>query len=437
MNLKKCLIIGAITVVLWGFSLIIGGVVDSRSQLSKETQKEVAKSWSKDQDFVGPMLCVPVCNDTASSPFTCMYILPEHLEADADIQSETLHRGIFDASVYRSKISMTGTFSLKESNMVTAASLGKKSIRFDWQNAQIVTAISDKRGIEEAMHFTLGDQKAELDKRFNSYGSTSLRSVFNSDWKTEMCSMTDLSGLVGKEVNFTLELNLKGSDELSIAPIGRNSQISIHGNSSNPSFKGMVLPSSREITDNGFAAMWKVSSLNRSDVNQMFTSDNSSLVFDTVGTKIMVMGGQYTQTDRVLKYAFLVILLSLAAVLVAEMSVKSEINVLNYILIGAALLLFYLMLLSFAEWMGFGMAYGLSALLIVGMITLYLKAIVRKGKTALAVCLFMTLVDVFIYVLLGIEDMALLVGTLGLFFILGVAMFFSLRLTSASKGEDA
>lgn len=148
---------------------------------------------------------------------------------------------------------------------------------------------------------------------------------------------------------------------------------------------------------------------------------------------MLVPGGQYTQTDRALKYAFLVILLSLMAVYVGEMSVRAEINFLNYLLIGAALVLFYLMLLSFGEWIGFSWSYGVSALLVLGMITLYLKAIVRKGQAALAVCLFMALIDVFVYVLLSLADMALLVGTLGLFVVLGAAMYFSLRMVSDKK----
>jgi len=435
-NVRKCLVIGGMTIVFWIFSLCIGGIVKDRTILSDETQKEVAKSWSEKQDFVGPILCVPVYNDSASIPYTCMYVLPERLEADADIQSETLHRGIFDASVYRTKISLAGTFNLKEMKFTEKLPEKKKPVRFDWEHAQVVTAVGDKRGLEEGIQFSIDDQKYAIDQRFNYYGCRNLCAIFNNSHDV-ICRMADLSQMVGKEVNFSLEADLKGSDGLNVAPIGRNSKITIHGNSQDPSFDGMVLPSSREVTDAGFTATWKINSMNRNDVDQVFYSFDDYKNFQSVGTKILVTGGQYTKTDRALKYAFLVILLSLVAVLVGELSVKNEINELNYLLIGAALVLFYLMLLSFGEWMGFGVAYGLSALLILGMITLYLKAIVGKSNTALAVCLFMTLIDVFIYILLGIADMALLVGTLGLFVMLGVAMFFSLRMTVANSKEIA
>ncbi len=397
-NVRKCLVIGSMTILFWILSLCIGGVVRERTELSKKTQQEVAQSWSGRQDFVGPMICVPVYNDSASVPYTCMYVLPERLESNAGIESETLHRGIFDASVYRTKIVSSGDFNLKEMKFTEESTGKKKPIHFDWAHAQIVIGIGDKRGIEEGMQFTIGDQTCTLDQHFDYYGSLKLKSIFDNTGCDNICRVIDLSKLVGKEVDFSLEANLKGSDELDIAPIGQNSKITIHGNSQDPSFNGMVLPSSRELAEDGFTATWKINSLNRNDVDQVFYSFEDSKWFQSVGTKILVVGGQYTKTDRALKYAFLVILLSLAAVFVGELSVKNEISILNYLLIGAALVLFYLMLLSFGEWMGFGIAYGLSALLIIGMVTLYLKAIVRKTNTAMAVCLFLTLIDVFIYI---------------------------------------
>lgn len=421
--LKKTYVIAGLTVVFWIVSLIIGGIVSLRSATSDKTQAEISETWSNKQTLVGPMICVPVYHKDKPNPYKLMYVLPKQIKADATVQSETLHRGIFDASVYRSNIFATGTFDLREMKME-----GDSTIRYAWDKAQIITAIGDKRGLETVMSFTIGNKNTELNLHFQNYGVGTLKPVLSPDYYDEICQIMDLSDMVGRIVDFKLNANLKGSEELNIAPIGQNSEITIHGNCEDPSFDGMMLPSTREVTSDGFTATWKISSLNRNDVDQVFYNVDEIYAFQTVGTKLLVVGGQYTMTDRALKYAFLVILLSLIAVLVGEMSVKSEINVLNYLLIGSALVLFYLMLLSFGEWIGFTMAYALSAFLIISMITLYLNAIVEKRNTALAVCMFMTLIYVFIYVLLGIEDIALLVGTLGLFVMLGVAMFLSLRL---------
>ena len=430
---KKFMVIGGMTIRFWIASACIGGLVHERTHLSEEAQREIAGTWSGRQEFVGPILCVPVYSGEAVCPYTCMYVLPNRDEVQADVKSEILHRGIFDASVYRTELSSVGTFDLTEMKFEGPASGKKENVRFDWQNAQVMVAIGDRRGIEEGLQCELGGQKIELKNCFDRYRSGQIRSIFHQSNEEVICRMVDLSAMVGKEVNFSLSAKLKGAGELNIAPIGQNTKIELRGNSADPSFIGMMLPSARQVSETGFVATWKINSLNRSDVDQTFYSTDSGKTFQTVGAKVLVPGGQYTQTDRALKYAFLVILLSLMAVYVGEMSVRAEINFLNYLLIGAALVLFYLMLLSFGEWIGFSWSYGVSALLVLGMITIYLKAIVRKGQAALAVCLFMALIDVFVYVLLSLADMALLVGTLGLFVVLGAAMYFSLRMVSDRK----
>lgn len=438
-NMKKIGLIGIMTIVCGLVSLCIKSVVDDRVSLAEATQLEVSESWSGSQGFVGPMLCVPVHEEGKAGIYTCLYVMPEHTDADASIKSENLHRGIFDASVYTASVNMSGTFNLKNMVTKTVDPDNGKSLWIDWEHAQVVAAIADKNGIEEGMQITLNDSSIVLDEHFNNYGENGLNTIFDAEEYEAVCELADLKDMLNSEVKFTLKTNLKGSGELHFAPIGKDSKITMHGNSADPSFMGMSLPSTREISADGFTATWRVNNINRKADDQTFYNSGTAKSFDYVGTKLLVRGGQYTQTDRALKYAFLVILLSLLAVFIGEMSVNSEINALNYLLIGAALVLFYLMLLSLAEWMGFGLAYIASAVLILGMIALYLNAIVHDRKTVAAIALFMALVDVFIYILLSIADMALLVGTFGLFIILGIAMFFSLRIKTLSlspRGEE-
>ena len=425
--MKKIFLIGLMTVICGLVSLCIKSIVDERESLSEATQLEVSKSWSDSQTFIGPVLCVPVSEYGKAGIYTCLYVFPEHMNVDATVTSENLHRGIFDASVYNAAVNIEGTFNLKDMVESTFDVDSQKSLWIDWEHGQVIAAIDDAKGLEEGIQITLNDSSIILDEHFNTYGSKELRSIFGYSSET-VCELANLKDMLKKEVKFSLKTNLKGSGELHFAPIGKDSKVTMHGNSTDPSFMGMTLPSTREITKDGFTATWKVIDISRKADDQVFYSKGKSMSFDTVGTKFLVRDGQYTQTNRALKYAFLVILLSLVAVFFGEMSVGSEINALNYLLIGAALVLFYLMLLSLAEWIGFGLAYIASAVLILGMVALYLNAIVHDKKTVTAICLFMGLVDVFIYILLNIADMALLVGTFGLFIVLGIAMFFSLRI---------
>lgn len=428
MNIKKLGLIGIMTLLCTVVGFFIQDLIRDREQLSNETQEEIAASWGNSQTFAGPVLCVPVYKDNETQPVNFTWITPETLDVDANVNSETLHRGIFDASVYRSTIVAKGKYNLAG---MDDSMEGK---HHDWSRVQVVVGISDDRSIEEGMKLTLPNGKATLDNQFDNLGNPTQFPIFTD--LTCICGMVDLTKQKDRTFELTLNANLKGSGEMFFKPLGRDSKITIHGNCADPSFSGMQLPSSREVNGNGFTATWKIHNLTGqapvAPQEQTVDGDEEEKL-DAVGTKFLVVGGQYTQTDRALKYDFLVVLLSLLAVFVGEMSVRSRINSLNYILISGALAIFYLLLLSIAEWTGFDMAYVISAVLVLGMIALYLKAIVKRFLTVLAIILFMALVDVFVYVLLSIADMALLLGTIGLFVTLGIAMFFSLRLKTVEK----
>lgn len=428
MNIKKLGLIGIMTLLCTVVGFFIQDLIRDREQLSNETQEEIAASWGNSQTFAGPVLCVPVYKDNETQPINFTWITPETLDVDANVNSETLHRGIFDASVYRSTIVAKGKYNLAG---MDDSMEGK---HHDWSRVQVVVGISDDRSIEEGMKLTLPNGKATLDNQFDNLGNPTQFPIFTD--LTCICGMVDLTKQKDRTFELTLNANLKGSGEMFFKPLGRDSKITIHGNCADPSFSGMQLPSSREVNGNGFTATWKIHNLTGqapvAPQEQTVDGDEEEKL-DAVGTKFLVVGGQYTQTDRALKYDFLVVLLSLLAVFVGEMSVRSRINSLNYILISGALAIFYLLLLSIAEWTGFDMAYVISAVLVLGMIALYLKAIVKKFLTVLAIIMFMALVDVFVYVLLSIADMALLLGTIGLFVTLGIAMFFSLRLKTVEK----
>ncbi len=433
----KCFVIGGLVFIYWIASLFISSLTGDRERLSEKTQEEVAESWSRAQSFIGPIVCVPVINEDSASkvPFHCLYVLPEKLDVAADVENEILHRGIYDASVYKTRIAGKGHFDLSDMKEL-AVTTGGKHVRYDWANAQIITAISDKRGLLEGMKFTIGQKETELNSYFYDYGNKMLCAPLPFTSDVAICQRVDLSEFVGNgSVQFAMESNLKGASALNIAPIGRNSEITIRGNCASPSFEGLTLPTDRTVTDTGFSATWKVNSLNRNDTAQEFYSVCRRIDFQNVGCKLLVVGGQYAQTDRVLKYAFFVILLSLLAIFVAEMYVGCEINLFNYLLIGAALVLFYLILLSFGEVIGFSAAYLVAVVMIIGLVSLYLKAIVRQNRVALAVTAFLTLIDVFIYILLSLESMSLLVGTVGLFVILAIAMYLSLNLKRRRPAE--
>ena len=179
------------------------------------------------------------------------------------------------------------------------------------------------------------------------------------------------------------------------------------------------------MNDNGFQASWKVLAINR-DYPQFFSrnSDNHrQLSSSTFGVNLKVPVEQYQQTDRAIKYAFLIILLTFAAVFFVEMRKSTPIHPVQYLLIGIALIIFYTLLLSFSEHINFGLSYLIASVMTIGMIVVFMASIAKDKKTALGIGLLLTVLYAFVYVLLQLESYALLVGSVGLFIILGIAMF--------------
>lgn len=209
------------------------------------------------------------------------------------------------------------------------------------------------------------------------------------------------------------------------APVGQTTTVSLNSDCATPSFNGYYLPDERQVDDNGFQASWKVLAVNR-NYPQFFSLNNSNntlLSCSTFGVELKVPVEQYLQTDRAIKYAFLIILLTFAAVFFVEMRKATPIHPVQYLLVGIALIVFYTLLLSFSEHMNFGLSYLIASVMTIGIIVVFMTSVTKDRKTALGIGLLLTLLYTFVYVLLQLESYALLVGSVGIFIILGIAMF--------------
>lgn len=214
------------------------------------------------------------------------------------------------------------------------------------------------------------------------------------------------------------------------APVGQTTTVNLTSDCTTPSFTGYYLPDERQVTDTGFQAEWKVLAINR-DYPQVLDASfigsyqygTSDFNNSTFGVQLKVPVEQYQQTERAVKYAFLIILLTFAAVFFVEMQKATPIHPVQYLLIGIALIVFYTLLLSFSEHINFGLSYLIASVMTIGMIVLFMASVTKDKKTALGIGALLAVLYVFVYVLLQLESYALLVGSVGLFIILGIAMF--------------
>ena len=210
------------------------------------------------------------------------------------------------------------------------------------------------------------------------------------------------------------------------APFGQTTTVSLTSDCTTPSFTGYYLPDERQVTDTGFQAEWKVLAINRDYpqvLNDSFFEYRTEFGYSSFGVELKVPVEQYLQTDRAIKYAFLIILLTFAAVFFVEMRKAKPIHPVQYLLIGIALIVFYTLLLSFSEHMNFGLSYLIASVMTIGMIVVFMASIAKDKKTALGIGLLLFVLYAFVYVLLQLESYALLVGSVGLFIILGIAMY--------------
>jgi inner membrane protein len=222
--------------------------------------------------------------------------------------------------------------------------------------------------------------------------------------------------------NVDIALNIKGSQSLYFLPSGKTTSVNLSGPWSSPSFDGEFLPDPREVTDEGFKATWKVLHFNRPFSQQWI--ENNQQLSGNFGLHLVVPVDQYQKTIRTAKYGVLVILLTFVALFLVEMTQKIRIHPFQYILIGAALIIYYCLLLSFSEQFGYNVAYVIASIATITLISLYSRSFLKKRLNLLFTFL-LVIFYTFIFVIILQQDYSLLLGSIGLFIIVGFLMYFS------------
>jgi inner membrane protein len=222
----------------------------------------------------------------------------------------------------------------------------------------------------------------------------------------------------------TIHLNLKGSTLLNFVPIGKTTHVSLSGPWASPSFDGEFIPVSRNITETGFTADWKVLHFNR-PFSQQWTGTHQKISGSEFGVKLLIPVDQYQKSIRTAKYGILVILLTFISLLMVEIMKKVRIHPFQYILIGAALIIYYSLLLSLSEHLGYDLAYLVASVATVTLIIWYSVTFLGDKRTITLFGTLMVFFYGFIFVIIQQQDYSLLLGSIGLFAIVGLIMYFS------------
>ena len=228
-----------------------------------------------------------------------------------------------------------------------------------------------------------------------------------------------------KEHSCSLKFSLNGSEQLLFTTSARENKLKIQSTWSNPSFTGIKLPDSRDVKDSGFVANWKY--MNRS-VPQVWNNNFYDLSASVLGSDLMITVDSYDKTERSVKYALLCIMLTFAAFFLVERIYKKPLHLVQYGLAGLALVLFYTLLLSISEYTGFNLAYLIAGIATIGLVTWYVGSVMQSSKLALFISFVLAVVYGYIFIIIQLQDYALLMGSVGLFIALAIIMYFSRKL---------
>lgn len=405
---------------------MIRSLVMERSFRQKEATDEISSKWGNEQRLTGPILSVPYYSydlnkDQKKVNLTRRYahFLPENLLINGELNPEVRYRGIYKVAVYSSNLKLEGSFKFPK------VEVPEKHFDIDWKNAFVTIGITDLRGIKESLVFKWNNTETSFEPGVRSIGVVESGVTVNIPLNPELTNSID----------FNLDIVLNGSRSISFIPLGKVTSVNITSPWSNPSFDGAFLPESREISENGFAAQWKVLELNR-NFPQHWIDNESNFRNSSFGVSLLLPIETYQITERSIKYAILFFALTFMVFFFVEVLRKIRVHPVQYVLVGFGLSLFYLLLLSLSEHIGFDLAYLVASIGIVALIATYSKGVFKNTKLTIMLASLMVVLYGFLYILLQMQDFALLLGSVGLFLVLALVMFISQKVDWYSLGED-
>ncbi|MEL6536640.1 MAG: cell envelope integrity protein CreD, partial [Bacteroidota bacterium] len=420
----------------------VQNLVYERQQRKQQVVEEISDSWSGTQGIAAPALVIPyvtyekVDNEMKRQQHQLM-VLPETLDVVGDMTTEKRARSLFEVVLYTTDLSFEGNFVLPD--FMKVANVPDAQVQ--WDRAYLTFSLSDKNGITstptidwngEVLAFGPGENvlvgsgmTLPEPSGVNPYrGYFSKESYYSSGFKVAAPLPVDHS----ESIPFQFQLDIRGSGELALIPMGKETTFQLTSPWPSPSFAGEYIPTERKITDEGFTAEWKVSYLNRgfpqysNDFIKQHTLESSLF-----GVRLVEPVDGYVQTERSVKYGILIIALTFLSFFLMEVISKKRIHPFQYILVGVALVVFYTLLVAISEHILFGWAYLISAAATITLITFYISAVLKSAKLTITQGAGLAIIYTFIFVILRLEDYSLLAGSVGLFLLVGILMLLTRR----------
>ncbi|MDQ6999156.1 MAG: cell envelope integrity protein CreD [Mariprofundus sp.] len=402
---------------------MVESLIHEREDVQTRAIEEVSSKWGNGQTISGPFISIPFDKyvkrynkkDSINEIIKLKewaHFLPKELEISGNILPEKRYRGIYEVVVYETKLKIQGNF---DNINFKKFDIDKNDVHFE--KATINIGINDLKGIEKQVIINWNNKKIS----FNSGTSTKdiISSGINAIVPIRKDSLTNYI--------FTTEIDLKGSQYLYFTPVGKTTDIDINSNWKTPSFTGMYLPDERTVSNEGFNSKWNILHLNRNYpqewIGNKYNIDNSSF-----GTDLLLPVDNYKKSYRVARYAFLFLVLTFLTFFFVEIMRKVFIHPIQYLLVGVAIIVFYTLLLSISEHIKFNFAYIIASISTISLVSLYTIAILKSKQIGFLIFGILFIMYSFIFTIIQLEDYALLIGSLGMFIILCIVMYYSRKI---------
>lgn len=396
---------------------MISSLMKERESRRDSVAQEISQKWGNSQTITGPFFTIPYKSfykdkdDELKYHITYFHILPEKLKLSGTIDPHIRYRSIYEAVLYNTRIAVVGSFALPN---LSQSNIDPDNIL--WEKAIFSIGITDMRGIQENIEITFNE---------NKYG-------VSPGLKTTDIASAGVSSVIplspsSSSNSFSLRLNINGSEQIRFIPVAEETNVEIKSIWPSPSFNGAFLPTAREITAQGFSAAWKVIHLNR-NFPQFWIGSQYKVNSASFGLRLLITADIYQRSIRISKYALMLIVFTFSAFYFSEIINRERIHPIQYLLIGLAIILFYVLLLSISEHISFDYAYLLSAMAITLLITGYSKGIVKNRYFTLTVFSILIILYIYLYIVLQLEDYALIMGSIGLLAVLSTVMYITRKI---------
>jgi inner membrane protein len=421
--LLKGFLIGFLILMLLIPTFFISSLVQERSNRSKEVKREIAAQWGGRQEIRGPVISIPYWEmqktvDGKMRRFkNHALFLPNKLNVKGSLEPEIKYRKIFEMVGYEASLNFNGSFDKLDFDKLK---IPKESLLLS--EAKVLFGLSDFQGIRDDLKFIWNGKEHTLNSGMpkNNLLRKGLSAPINLSYE-------NLNG----KTDFSMSLLLRGSEGLFFLPLGKTTKVKLNSNWANPSFEGNS--PARTMTDSSFTADWTLLSINREYPQEWKDGDNYNVQSSSFGVNLLQPINHYSKNERSVKYGILIILLTFVVYFFIEILQKKNAHAIQYVLVGFALCIFYTLLLSFSELVGFNWAYLISAGATVGLLGVYTTSVFQSKKSGLIFTAFLSALYVFIFSLIQLQDRALLFGSIGLFIILAVVMYVSRKINWYSK----